>query len=233
MTAQPSQNLILPTTNNLIRVDFKNHDEWLKGRTMGLGGSDAAAIIGRNPWKTNVQLWEEKTGRSIPTDISGKPEVIYGKKAEAPLRELFILDYPEYEVYYKEYEGLYQKDYPFLKASLDGELIEIESGRKGIYEGKTTNILQSMQREKWNDQIPYNYFCQVLHYFIVTGYDFAILKAQLKTVWDKEIRLATRHYPIERSNHLADIEYLFNAEVYFWTVNVLQDIKPNLIFPAI
>lgn len=39
-----------------------NHDEWLKHRTK-IGGSDASAILGKNPYKTNVELW--KTRRFI------------------------------------------------------------------------------------------------------------------------------------------------------------------------
>lgn len=37
-----------------------SRDEWLKHRT-GIGGSDAAAIIGLNPYKTNQELWAEKS----------------------------------------------------------------------------------------------------------------------------------------------------------------------------
>ena len=40
-----------------------NREEWLKERKKGIGGSDAATVLGKNPWKTNVELWEEKTGR--------------------------------------------------------------------------------------------------------------------------------------------------------------------------
>jgi len=41
-----------------------SRDEWLKERTKGIGGSDVATILGLNPYKTPLQLWEEKTGRS-------------------------------------------------------------------------------------------------------------------------------------------------------------------------
>ena len=57
---------------------LSNREEWLKNRTKGLGGSDASSVIGMNPWKSNVQLWEEKTGLVIPEDISSKPYVQYG-----------------------------------------------------------------------------------------------------------------------------------------------------------
>lgn len=71
----------------------ESREEWLKARHKGIGGSDAGAVIGVNKYKTNVQLWEEKTGITIPEDISDKPAVSFGKLAEPHIRELFRLDY--------------------------------------------------------------------------------------------------------------------------------------------
>lgn len=62
--------------------DFENEQHWLKGRTNGIGGSDASAVVGMNPYKSNIDLFEEKIGRVRAKDISDKPCVIYGKKAE-------------------------------------------------------------------------------------------------------------------------------------------------------
>ena len=45
--------------------DFENEQQWLKGRMNGIGGSDASVTIGRNPYKSNVELYEEKIGKSI------------------------------------------------------------------------------------------------------------------------------------------------------------------------
>lgn len=50
--------------------DFKNEQQWLKGRMNGIGGSDASAVVGMNPYKSNIDLFEEKIGRVIPKDIS-------------------------------------------------------------------------------------------------------------------------------------------------------------------
>lgn len=118
--------------------DFENEQQWLKGRMNGIGGSDASAVVGMNPYKSNIDLFEEKIGRVIPKDISDKPCVIYGKKAEEYIRELFKLDYPEYKVDHHEFRILQSKDHSFMQASLDGELTDRE-GRKGILEIKTTN----------------------------------------------------------------------------------------------
>ena len=70
-----------------------NRKEWLKARQKGIGGSDAASVLGISPWKTNVQLWEEKTGIKEPEDISEKEVVRFGKESEAAIRQLFQLDF--------------------------------------------------------------------------------------------------------------------------------------------
>lgn len=75
----------------------KDRAEWLEARRDGLGASDAAAVLGISPWKTNVQLWEEKCRLVQPEDIGDKPAVQYGNDAEPLLRQFFALDHPEYQ----------------------------------------------------------------------------------------------------------------------------------------
>ena len=79
-------------------IDLTDRSQWLVGRSKGIGGSDAGAIIGVNRFKTNVQLWEEKMGNVKPADLSDNPYVRYGTLAEPSIRNLFALDYPEYTV---------------------------------------------------------------------------------------------------------------------------------------
>lgn len=207
--------------------------EWLEERKKGIGGSDASAILGRNPYKTNIILWKEKTGRKEAEDISDKEYVKYGTEAEEHLRELFKLDYPQYEVKHNLNAMIWDKEYPFLFATLDGELIDKETGELGILEIKTTNILQSMQKEKWNDKIPDNYYIQILHYLMVTNYSFVVLKAQLKYNYNGEIRLNTKHYFINRKDVEEDIKYLRKREIEFWQEYVLKDKEPPLMLPVI
>ena len=212
------------------RNQFRTNDEWLSHRHR-IGGSEASCIVGMNPYKTNVELWREKTGRTFPEDISGKDYVKYGHDAEPHIRALFALDFPEYTVEYYENNMITNDRFPFAHASLDGELTD-EFGRKGILEIKTTNILQSMQKESWRDRIPDNYYIQVLWYLMVTEYDFAVLVAQLKTDYGGDIRKQTRHYFIERADVEEDIEYLIEAGEKFWQC-VINDEEPGLVLPGI
>ena len=75
-----------------------SREQWLEERKKGIGGSDSAAVLGLNPYMTNVDLWQIKTGRKQQENVSQKPFVKYGTEAEKHLIALFALDFPEYEV---------------------------------------------------------------------------------------------------------------------------------------
>lgn len=212
-------------------VMLSNHDEWLLARKNRIGGSDASCIVGMNPYKTNIELWEEKTGRRVAPDISNEPYVKYGHDAEEYLRKLFAIDHPQYQVLYEENNMWLNDKYPFAHASLDGWLVD-EDGRNGVLEIKTTNIIQSMQKEKWKDRIPDNYYCQVLWYLGVTRFDFAILKAQLRYDYDGDIFLITKHYKVERKEVQEDIEYLLAKGSEFFEY-LKKDKQPPLVLPTI
>ena len=208
-----------------------SREEWLKHRMQGIGGSEISAVVGMNPYLDNYHLWEIKTGLVEPEDISDKPYVQYGTNAEHHLRELFKLDFPQYQVFFEENNSFRNTRYPWALASLDGWLRD-ENGRLGVWECKTTNILQSMQKEKWDHRIPDNYFCQCLFYMAVIEADFCILKAQLKTEFDGIPYLQTRHYFIERDDVQGDMDYLMKKGAEFWEY-VKSKKKPALLLPEI
>lgn len=210
-----------------------NEAEWLKARLNGIGGSEASAVIGCNPYMSNTDLWQLKTGRKQSPDISSNAHVAYGHAAEGPLRELFALDYPQYEVSYGgAFDMVHNPDHPWLFATLDGRLVERETGRRGILEIKTTEILRSMAKEKWRDGVPQNYYVQLCHQLLATGWDFAVLHAQLKRVWDGEVKTTRQTYFIEREDIRDDLDYLLTEEIKFWGY-VQRDQMPPLILPEI
>ena len=210
---------------------LSSREEWLKHRMQGIGGSEISAVVGLNPYMSNVDLWELKTGAVEPEDISDKPYIKYGTQAEPLLRDLFKLDFPQYEVFYEENNSFRNSKFPWALASLDG-WIRDENGRVGVWECKTTNILQSMQKEKWNHQILSNYYCQVLFYMAVIEADFAVLKAQMKTEFNGIPYLQTRHYFIERADVQEDMDYLMGKGAEFWE-SVKNKEKPGLLLPEI
>lgn len=207
-----------------------NREDWLQKRKQRIGGSEASAIVGMNPYMDNNDLWEIKTGRK-EGGVSDNALMQYGRDAEPYIRELFKLDFPQYKVFYEENNMWVNDKYPFAHASLDGWL-EDENGRRGIFEAKTTNVLSSMAKEKWKGAVPQNYHIQVLHYMMVFEADFAVLKARLKFDYDGEIVLHERHYFFERYELEADIKALEEAERNFYQY-VIEDKRPPLILPNI
>lgn len=207
-----------------------DHSAWLEARRHGLGGSDAGAAVGVNKYRSNVDVWNEKTGAVEPMDISDKPAVKFGKLAERHIRALFALEHPEMTVEYHEFYMYFQPERPWLYATLDGELTD-ENGRRGVLEIKTSTIQSAAGWNEWKDGIPQSYYAQVLHQLAATGWDFVILFAYLRTPFSRtSARLVERN--IERSEVGDDIDYLIERETEFWKA-VESGTRPPLILPEV
>jgi len=63
--------------------------EQKEARLSGLGGSDAGAVLGVNPYRTPFDVWLEKTGRSVPENIDDKPAVHFGNVLEDVVADEF------------------------------------------------------------------------------------------------------------------------------------------------
>lgn len=178
--------------------DAEDHDKWLKVRNQGLGGSDAAVIMGFSNYKSPYQLWMEKIGEAEPEDLSGNMPVYWGNKHEANIAQWFT------EATGKKVQRsgtLRNRTNPFMIANVDcsvvGENAGLEIKTAGYFKGKL-----------WEeDEIPDAYYCQCLHYMAVTGADYwyiAVLIGGNKPDWKK----------ISRNE--ADIAELIEAERKFW-----------------
>lgn len=213
--------------------EISSHEEWLEARKHGIGASEASCIIGVNPWKSNVELWREKTGKAEAQNIDNKDCVKYGKEAEQYVRGIFSLDYPEYEIEYDEFAMIANReDTPWLFATLDGHIIS--GDRHGVLEIKTTTIQHSEQWKHWDNQVPDYYYTQILHQLLATGYDFAILRADIRYFKNNELRHTVRDYQFEAGTQgiKDDMEYLLKEEIRFWDC-VKNKTSPNLILPEI
>lgn len=216
---------------SFIRIKANNRNEWLENRKKGIGGSDCAAILGLNHFKTNVGLWEEKVGiKELENNSSEKTK--YGHEAEEYLRQLFLLDHTEYELFHDEYMTLQNKNNDFMLASLDGELTNKLNNDKGILEIKTAEVKNKKKLDEWNDQIPTNYYLQCLHYLLVTDYKFVWLRAKIKFYWDNN-KQEIRDYYFTREEVEDDLKLLLEKEIEFWNGNVLKNKRPGLILPGI
>jgi putative phage-type endonuclease len=60
-----------------------------EARQHGIGGSDAPVIVGASPYKSAVELWQEKTGQVVPPDLSDVEVVAWGNLLEATVADEF------------------------------------------------------------------------------------------------------------------------------------------------
>lgn len=216
----------------MVKVDrFDSREAWLKGRKT-IGGSDIAAVMGESPWMSNIDLWKLKTGRAEHKEIEDNDLVIYGQKAEELLRDLFALDFPQFEVSYFPENMWKNSGMPFAHSSLDG-WIHDERNRLGVLEIKTATIQGGRQRKQWEDgKIPQHYYLQLLWEMAVTEAQFGVLLAQLKYERDGDVLKVTRHYFVERDQVEQDIEAVKQAGAEFWTY-VTTDTEPPARLPEI
>ena len=205
---------------------FNSRSDWMQGRKSlnGIGGSDSAAALGLSKWRTNLDLWKIKTGRMEQPDISEEPAVRYGTLAEEQIRRLYQLDTEDkYEVNYLPDIVLKSNQHPCMLYSPDGLLFEKATGRTGVLEIKTSTIHGNGLQ--WKDQIPQNYYIQILHGMAVTGADFTELRAWLRY---SDEYTAVRTYHVERDDVAEDIEYVIDGVENFWKF-VAEDKEPPLI----
>ena len=194
------------------RMRYNTRQEWLDGRLNGIGASEAAACAGLSPWQTASELWEIKTGRKKPKDISDSPAVKRGVRMEPALRELFRAMHPDLTVEYHEYDVLFQNERPWMFATLDGEIL-LQNGERGILEIKTAEITSKARAAEWEGGIPKHYHAQLLHQLNATGYSFAVLFAGLL---DGDGGMQIKSYELDAEDCAEDRAWLASEETNMW-----------------
>ena len=190
-------------------AEIENREAWLKVRNDSIGGSEAAAIVGMNPWKSAYTLWLEKTGQSQQEDISDNECVHFGTILEQVVADEFC----RREGKKARKCGLFRSNkYPFMTASFDRLLVGEDAG----LECKTSN---AFKREEWDEgEIPPNYYVQCQHYMLVSGLPR----------WYIACLIGGNHFVswvVERNDD--DIAALEQAEIAFWD-KVQRHIMPEV-----
>lgn len=174
-----------------------NHDEWLEHRRKSIGGSDAASIIGLNPWSSPYTVWADKLGKLPPKEDN--EAMRQGRDLEFYVAERFAEKTGK--KVRRENHILINPDYPFAHANVDRMVVGEDAG----LECKTTSSL-NLKNFK-NGAFPDIYYVQCVHYMMVTGcskWYLAVL------VLNKEFMV----FEIERDEE--EIKALAEAEAEFW-----------------
>ena len=180
-------------------IAYKDKTEWLAlRRKLGIGGSDAGAVLGFNPYKSAYELWAEKTGR-IP-EFEGNLTTDVGSYLEDFVAKLFEKETGK-KVRRKN-RILVNTEYPFAFGDVD----RIVLGENAVLEIKTTNSFPVMKKVK-NGEFPEQWYAQVVHYMAVGGFKKAYLAVLINC---REFKI----FELERDE--AEICALMGEEQAFW-----------------
>lgn len=190
-------------------ITYDSREEWLQLRKGYIGGSDAAAVLGLDDYKSPYSLWAEKTGR-VP-GFAGNTATKVGSYLEQLVADMWCEEAGK--KVRKKNRILVNPDYPWACADVDRLVV----GEKALLEIKTTNSFPVMKRCR-GGEFPERWYCQMMHYMAVTGCERAYLAVLLNC---REML----HYELERDE--GEIKALMEAEEDFWA-NVINDTPPAI-----
>lgn len=184
-----------------------SREDWLQLRKRGIGGSDAATIVGLNPWSSKLELYADKKGL-IP-EKEDSEQMRQGRDLE----DYVALRWAEVtgKKVRRENHILYNGAYPWAFANVDRVVV----GERAILECKTTSVYN--KHDFASGVIPDTYYVQCQHYLAVTGYERAYLAVLV-------LNSAFYHYTIDRNE--AEIAALMDAEKAFWQDHVQAGVEP-------
>ena len=192
----------------LISTKDMPREEWLKYRRKGIGGSDAGAICGVNPYSTALKVYQDKT--SEEPGIIDSESMRQGRDLEDYVARRFM-EATGKKV--RKSNFMYQHDsYPFMLADIDRMVVGEDAG----LECKTASAFSA---DKWkDDEVPEHYILQCMHYMAVTGtkaWYIAVVLLGKEFKWKK----------IERDDEM--IRDLIKIEQDFWFGHVVPRIMPE------
>lgn len=148
----------------MISTNQMDESLWLKYRNQGIGSSDAATACGLNPYKSQLELWMEKTGRIAPqqSDLSEDSPLVWGTILEPIVAE-----------HYSKRTGrkvrrvnsiLQHSEHPWMLANIDREVVGDPDVQ--VLECKTAGVFSA---KSWENGVPEYIQLQVQHQLAVTG----------------------------------------------------------------
>ena len=191
----------LISTNNLA------HEEWLRYRKQGIGGSDAGAVCGVNPYKTAMQIYYDKTSDEVET--LDNEAMRQGRDFEDYIAKRFSQETGK--KVRRANSMFYDEKHPWMIADVDRMIV----GENAGLEIKTASPYTQSQWE--NGNIPLSYQMQCYHYMSVCNADawyIAVL------IYGREFK----YYKLEYDKEI--IDSLIKLEEDFWKNNVLKKKLP-------
>lgn len=140
-------------------------DEWHLARAGGIGGSDAAAVVGCSPYRDSLAVWAEKRGLLVPDEPDDMDAVEMGLALEPVVLSRFARKGPgirEAELWVPRLV-VADEERPWLRCTPDG--LVIDEGGLALVQIKTAS------ESKRGHDTPVHYELQCRHEMAATGID--------------------------------------------------------------
>jgi putative phage-type endonuclease len=141
--------------------------DWYERRKKGIGGSDAAAVLGVSPFKSPLRLWMEKRGEVEAEQIENRQAVYWGTMLEKVVAEEYERRTNRHTV--ETNSVSVHRSIPWMICNVD-RFVNY-SGPRLILEIKTTGIF-AFNASDWgadgSAQVPPYYYAQAQHNIAVT-----------------------------------------------------------------
>jgi len=183
-------------------------EQWLELRKKGIGGSDSAAIVGLDRYRSAFDVYAEKIG--LKPEQPDNEAMRQGRDLEQYVAERFM-EATGKKVRRKN-AMLQHPEHHWMLANIDRWVI----GENAGLECKTTSVLNRANFAQ--GEYPPNYYVQCVHYMAVTGAERWYLAVLV-------LNKAFHVFTIERDE--AEINALIEAEKHFWENHVLKKIPPT------
>lgn len=153
----------------LVSTEDLPREQWLEYRRKGIGGSDAAAVLGISPFRTGRDLYYDKLNIVTADDAENWVQLEVGTLLEPLVAKIFAHK-TGYKIYRRPF--MFQHPlYPWMLADLD-YMVELPDGTTAILEIKTTNY---NAKDNWwyngEEIVPIYYESQGRHYMAVMNID--------------------------------------------------------------
>ncbi|MDE6901505.1 MAG: YqaJ viral recombinase family protein [Lachnospiraceae bacterium] len=185
-----------------------SREDWLRLRKSGIGGSDAGAICGLNPYASPMSVYRDKTSEDVSdTDNEAMRQ---GRDLEDYVARRFMeatgLKVRRSNMMYRS------DDHPCMIADVDRLVVGEDAG----LECKTASAYNA---DKWKDgEVPMHYLIQCCHYMAVTG----------KTAWYIAVVILGQEFKFTKiTRDDALIANLIAIEEAFWNNHII----PRIILP--
>lgn len=174
---------------------------WLEQRTKGIGGSDAAVIIGASPYKSPYRLYLEKRGELLATE-----EETESMRWGTLLEETIAREYAaRTERKIQRCQMQWSKEHPFMYANIDRKIVGDPRGL-GVLEIKS---FSEYNRAKSDDASLDHVRYQAQHYMVVMGTQYRWASVSILFGGNK-----MRWFDFDRDDVI--IRYLVQLESEFW-----------------